>query len=87
MGDNENRARRYLTTIANVATGSGLLGIIVGLVRCFGAIAQPNPATKAAALAEGISEATTCTAIGILMAVAWLLVEWMREGRHNRPKH
>ena len=86
MGDNENRARRYLTTIGNVATGFGVLGIIVGLVRCFGAMAQPNPAAKAAALAQGISEAMTCTAIGILMAVAWLFVESMRKGRHNRPK-
>jgi biopolymer transport protein ExbB/TolQ len=75
MGHFGNDARRYLTRIGNLATGCGMLGTIVGLVRCFSAMAQPNPAMKAAVLAQGISEATTCTAFGLLIGLAWLLVD------------
>jgi biopolymer transport protein ExbB len=70
----------YLSVIGNVATLLGLLGTIVGLIKCFAAVSQPDvdPALKSVILADGIAEAMNCTAFGLLVAIpslaafAWL---------------
>lgn len=59
----------FLAVIGNVATLTGLLGTITGLIRSFAAVANADPATKAAALTQGISEAMHCTAFGLIVAV------------------
>jgi biopolymer transport protein ExbB len=59
----------FLAVIGNVATLLGLLGTIVGLIQSFAAVANADPATKAALLTKGISEAMNCTAFGLLVAV------------------
>jgi len=60
--------------VAVVLAGStivGLLGTTVGLVKAFGAVGGESidPSQKARILAEGISEAINCTALGVILWV------------------
>ncbi|WP_242344800.1 MULTISPECIES: MotA/TolQ/ExbB proton channel family protein [Anaeromyxobacter] len=71
----------YLAMIGNVATLLGLLGTIVGLIGAFGAVANANPADKAAILADSISEAMNCTAFGLLTAIPALVAFSVLQGR------
>ena len=71
----------YLAMIGNVSTLFGLLGTILGLIKCFGAVAQVDPATKATVLSLGISEAMNCTAFGLTVAIPALLAFSVLQGR------
>ncbi|HEU4383755.1 MAG TPA: MotA/TolQ/ExbB proton channel family protein [Anaeromyxobacteraceae bacterium] len=71
----------YLAMIGNVATLLGLLGTITGLIKCFGAVANANPADKAAILSQGISEAMNCTAFGLGVAIPSLAIYSVLQGR------
>jgi biopolymer transport protein ExbB len=57
-----------LSTIASIATMTGLLGTVVGMIRAFHALAQAG-APDAIALATGISEALINTAGGLIVAI------------------
>jgi biopolymer transport protein ExbB len=59
----------YLAVIGNLTTLLGLLGTITGLIQSFAGVASADPATKAAVLTKGISEAMNCTAFGLIVAV------------------
>lgn len=59
----------YLALIANISTLFGLLGTISGLIKSFGAIALADPAQRQAILGNGISEAMTATAFGLVTAI------------------
>ena len=59
----------FLAVFGNLATLTGLLGTIAGLIKSFGGVAQADPATKAQVLSEGISEALNCTAFGLIVAI------------------
>jgi len=63
----------YLALLANLAMLSGLLGTVVGLIVAFGAVANADASTRAAALAAGISEAMNCTAFGLMAALVALM--------------
>jgi biopolymer transport protein ExbB len=78
------RRTGYLAMIGNVATLLGLLGTIVGLIKCFGAVANANPADKAAILSQGISEAMNCTAFGLAVAIPSLVLFSVLQGRTQR---
>jgi biopolymer transport protein ExbB/TolQ len=71
----------YLAMISNVATLLGLLGTIIGLIHCFGAVAFANPADKANILSQGISEAMYCTAFGLSVAIPALVFYSVLQGR------
>src|SRR6266536_3526239 len=75
------RRTGYLAMISNVATLLGLLGTIIGLIHCFGAVANANPADKATILSQGISEAMYCTAFGLLVAITTLVLYSVLQGR------
>jgi biopolymer transport protein ExbB len=68
----------YLAMLGNLATLTGLLGTIAGLIRSFASVAGIDPSRKAEELSRGISEAMNCTAFGLfsgilgLAAFAWL---------------
>jgi biopolymer transport protein ExbB/TolQ len=68
----------YLAMLGNLATLSGLLGTITGLIKSFAGVAGVDPSQKATLLSKGISEAMNCTAFGLatgilgLAAFAWL---------------
>jgi biopolymer transport protein ExbB/TolQ len=59
----------YLAMLGNAAMLAGLLGTVSGLIACFEAVANVNPADKATILANGISEAMNCTGFGPLTAI------------------
>ncbi len=70
----------YLPMLANIATLLGLLGTIKGMIASFGA-AGGGSTDKAAALAEGISEALHCTFMGLFVGVVALLAYSLLQGR------
>ncbi len=65
---------QYLATLANVATLIGLLGTISGLIGAFAAVANVNPAEKAAMLSASIAVAMNATAFGLSTAIPFLLL-------------
>lgn len=71
----ENRTT-YLNMIANMATMTGLMGTIYGLILCFDSVATPgiDPAEKTALLASGISTAMNTTLFGLVIAVPLTMV-------------
>ncbi len=71
----------YLAMLGNAAMLAGLLGTVSGLIRCFEAVANVNPADKAAILAAGISEAMNCTGFGLLTAIPALVAFSVLMGR------
>lgn len=73
----------YLSMLGNVATLTGLLGTITGMIRSFAAVSQANPADKAALLSAGISEAMNCTAYGLIVAIPALVAYAILQNRAN----
>ena len=67
----------YLATLANIATLLGLLGTIMGLIAAFTAVANADPAEKAALLSNSISVAMNTTAFGLISAIPLLLIHSM----------
>lgn len=62
----------YTALFANLATLMGLLGTILGLISAFAAVAHAAPSEKSALLSASISEAMSCTAIGLVVAIPML---------------
>ncbi len=71
----------YLAMLGNAAMLAGLLGTVNGLIGCFEAVANVNPADKATILAAGISEAMNCTLFGLLTAIPALVFFSVLNGR------
>lgn len=67
------RRTPYLATLANIATLLGLLGTIIGLIAAFSAVANADPAEKAALLSSSIAVAMNTTAFGLIAAIPLLL--------------
>lgn len=63
----------FLSMLGNVATLTGLLGTITGMIKSFAAVSYANPSEKAALLAAGISEAMNATAYGLIAAIPALV--------------
>jgi biopolymer transport protein ExbB/TolQ len=84
VGPALSRRTPYLGTIANVATLTGLLGTIQGLVQAFDAVADAPPELKQARLAAGIAVALHTTFFGLLVAVPTLLVQALVVGATHR---
>jgi biopolymer transport protein ExbB len=74
----------FLSMLGNVATLTGLLGTITGMIRSFAAVAYANPSDKAALLAQGISEAMNCTAYGLIVAIPALCAYAVLQNRANK---
>jgi biopolymer transport protein ExbB len=64
----------YLALLANVATLSGLLGTVLGLIESFTAVGNANPAEKAQLLSASISVAMNTTAFGLFGAIPLLIL-------------
>ena len=71
----------YLAMLGNAAMLLGLLGTVLGLITCFEAVANVNPADKATILSAGISEAMNCTAFGLFTAIPSLIAFSVLNGR------
>jgi biopolymer transport protein ExbB/TolQ len=74
----------FLAVIGNISTLLGLLGTITGLIQSFAAVANADPATKAALLTKGISEAMNCTAFGLIVAVPAVALYSILQNRAQR---
>lgn len=74
----------FLSMLGNVATLTGLLGTITGMIKSFAAVAYANPAEKAALLAAGISEAMNATAFGLIVAIPALILYAVLQNRSNQ---
>ena len=74
---------QFLSMLGNVATLTGLLGTITGMIKSFAAVAYAAPAEKAALLAAGISEAMNATAYGLIVAIPALLAYAVLQNRAN----
>ena len=78
------RSVNILNTFANLATLTGLLGTIFGLMMAFDAIANVPAAQRAQALATGISVAMSTTLFGLIVAVPTILVQGILAGKSDR---
>jgi biopolymer transport protein ExbB/TolQ len=74
----------YLSMLANVATLTGLLGTITGLIQAFEAVAHASAETKQTLLAAGISTAMFTTAGGLIAAIPTLILHSMIMARTNK---
>jgi biopolymer transport protein ExbB/TolQ len=74
----------YLAMLANVATLSGLLGTILGLIQAFEAVAKASAETKQTLLAQGISVAMFTTAGGLMVAIPTLVLHSIVVNRSNK---
>ena len=74
----------FLQMLGNVATLTGLLGTITGMIKSFAAVAFANPAEKASLLSAGISEAMNATAYGLIAAIPALVAYAILQNRANR---
>ena len=68
-----NKRTSFLPMLANVATLTGLLGTIQGLIQAFEAVAHASAETKQTMLAAGISKAMYTTAGGLVVAIPTLV--------------
>ncbi len=69
-----NKRSGYLPMLANVATLTGLLGTIQGLIQAFEAVAHASAESKQTLLAAGISTAMFTTASGLVVAIPTLVL-------------
>jgi biopolymer transport protein ExbB/TolQ len=69
-----NKRTGFLPMLANVATLTGLLGTIQGLIQAFEAVAHASAETKQTLLAAGISTAMFTTAAGLVVAIPVLVL-------------
>ena len=69
-----NKRTSFLPMLANVATLTGLLGTIQGLIQAFEAVAHASAETKQTLLAAGISTAMFTTAGGLVVAIPILVL-------------
>jgi biopolymer transport protein ExbB/TolQ len=74
----------YLDMLGNVATLTGLLGTIMGLVLAFQAVAKASAETKQALLANGISIAMYTTAGGLIVAIPTIVLHSIIKARTNK---
>jgi biopolymer transport protein ExbB/TolQ len=85
VGENASFDKRtgFLAMLGNVATLTGLLGTITGMIKSFAAVSYANPAEKASLLASGISEAMNATAYGLITAIPALVAYAIFANRAN----
>lgn len=79
-----NKRTNYLAMLANVATLTGLLGTIMGLVQAFDAVAHASAEMKQTLLAAGISVAMYTTAGGLIVAIPTLVAHSLIQTRTNK---
>jgi biopolymer transport protein ExbB len=63
------RKTEHLNVIGNISPMMGLLGTVIGMLRCFNEIAQTTGAIEPKQLAGGIFEALVTTCMGLIVAI------------------
>lgn len=83
VGPTINKRIAYLSMLANVATLTGLLGTIMGLIQSFDAVAKASAETKQVLLAQGISVAMFTTAGGLIVAIPTMVMQSIIQAKAN----
>ncbi len=76
-----NKRTSFLPMLANVATLTGLLGTIQGLILSFDAVARASAETKQALLAGGIAVAMYTTYAGLVVEIPTLILHSFVQAR------
>lgn len=76
-----SKRTNFLPMLANVATLTGLLGTIQGLILAFDAVARASAETKQSLLAAGIAVAMYTTFAGLLVAIPTLVLHSFVQAR------
>jgi biopolymer transport protein ExbB len=84
VGPQVTKRTAYLAMLANIATLTGLLGTIMGLVIAFKAVASASAEMKQQMLAHGISIAMYTTAGGLMVAIPTLVLHSIVSNRSNK---
>ena len=84
VGPLVNKRTAYLAMLANIATLTGLLGTIMGLIIAFNAVAKASAEVKQTMLANGISVAMFTTAGGLMVAIPTLVLHSIITNRSNK---
>jgi biopolymer transport protein ExbB len=63
------RKTEHLNVIGNISPMMGLLGTVIGMLRCFNEIAHMTGAIEPKQLAAGIFEALVTTCMGLIVAI------------------
>ena len=79
-----NKRIPFLSMLANVATLTGLLGTIMGLIQAFDAVANAPADMKQSMLASGISVAMFTTAGGLMVAIPTLITHSIIVNQANK---
>lgn len=79
-----NKRSAFLPMLANVATLTGLLGTIQGLIIAFDAVAHASAETKQTLLAAGIATAMYTTAGGLAVAIPTLVLYSIIQNRTTK---
>jgi biopolymer transport protein ExbB/TolQ len=84
VGPMVNKRVAYLGMLSNVATLTGLLGTISGLILAFDAVARASAETKQALLASGISVAMFTTMGGLMVAIPVIVLHSIIQSKANK---
>ena len=84
IGPMINKRSAYLGMLSNVATLTGLLGTISGLILAFDAVARASAETKQALLASGISVAMFTTMGGLMVAIPTIVLHSIIQSKANK---
>ncbi len=76
-----SKRTNFLPMLANVATLTGLIGTIQGLILSFDAVARASAETKQSLLAGGIAVAMYTTFAGLLVAIPTLILHSFVQAR------
>jgi biopolymer transport protein ExbB len=74
----------YLSLIANAGMLFGLLGTVMGLIRQFSAVASADAAQKQLLMAKGIAESMNNTALGLMIALPFLIIHSIYAARATK---
>lgn len=77
-----------LESLIAVSMLVGAFGTLLGIVKAFGAVGgeSVDPSQKARVLAEGIAEAMNCTAFGLAVGVAGIVLFIVTARLRKRPE-
>ena len=76
---------RIIAVVVATSAVLGALGTLIGLVKAFGAVGGESidPSQRARILAEGLSEAMNCTALGVVVWVPSAIALIFATRRHG----
>ena len=77
----------YLATCANVATLTGLLGTILGLIEAFRGVSQADAIMKQEILSRGIGVAMFTTAFGLCVALPTIIAHAILQNKQQSLLH